>query len=252
MKQKRRLRKKKKSMDLKMKMIMKVMKVTNTWKISPDNGRIGISAKSGYGKTYLSLALLKKGLQAGYKLYILSYTPQTEAKYWNELKKYGDFKMYEANFKDLNDIIAFFSEVFKDKEGKKMIYINDLDLYLETADSTTISLLKRVFSSIRKVNSIFIYETKSIKGNKYLSLLDNTDILFLGKFGREQETLFKHLGTEEAESSYDKLEDHEFLMIDTTSKEVKIVKVVGDDIVEVPKGIDAEKLNKKSDEDEYY
>jgi len=237
-------------MDLKMKMIMKVMKMTNTWKINADNGRIGISAKSGYGKTYLSLALLKEGLKAGYKLYILSYTPQTEAKYWNELKKYGDFKMYEANFKDLNDIIAFFSEVFKDKEGKKMIYINDLDLYLETADSTTIGLLKRVFSSIRKVNTIFIYETKSIKGNKYLSLLDNTDILFLGKFGREQETLFKHLGMEELEDLYNQLEDHEFLVIDTSNKIVNFVKVIGNDIVEVPKNLDVE--NKKSDEDEYY
>jgi len=242
-------------MDLKMKMLkmkMKVMMMSEIWKINVDNGRIGISAKSGWGKTYLSLALLKEGLKAGYKLYILSYTPQTEVKYWNELKKFGDFKMYEAGFKDLslNDIIEFFYKVFKDKEGKKIIYINDLDLYLETADSTTISLLKRVFSSIRKVNTIFIYETKSIKGNKYLSLLDNTDILFLGKFGRVQETLFKHLGTEEAESSYDKLADHEFLMINTTSKEVKIVKVVGDDIVEVQKDIDVE--NKKSDEDEYY
>lgn len=226
--------------------------MSEKWKINVDNGRIGISAKSGYGKTYLSLALLKKGLQAGYKLYILSYTPQTEVKYWNELKKFGDFKMYEAGFKDLslNDIIEFFYNVFKDKEGKKIIYINDLDLYLETADSTTISLLKRVFSSIRKVNTIFIYETKSIKGNKYLSLLDNTDILFLGKFGRKQETLFKHLGMEELEDLYNQLEDHEFLVIDTSNKIVNFVKVIGDDIVEVPKNLDVE--NKKSDEDEYY
>jgi len=224
--------------------------MTKKWKITPENGRIGISAKSGYGKTYLSLALLKKGLQAGYKLYILSYTPKTEEKYWNELKRYGDFKMFEASFKDLNDIIAFFNEVFKDKEGKKIIYINDLDLYLETADSTTIGLLKRVFSSIRKVNTIFIYETKSIKGNKYLSLLDNTDILFLGMFGRKQETLFSHLGMEDAESLYEKLEDHEFLVIDTSNKIVNFVKVVGDDIVEIPKDLDVE--NKKSDEDEYY
>jgi len=223
--------------------------MSEIWKITPENGRIGISAKSGYGKTYLSLALLKKGLQAGYKLYILSYTPQTEANYWNELKKYGEFNMYEAEFKDLNDIIAFFYDVFKDKQGKKIIYINDLDLYLETADSTTIGLLKRVFSSIRKVNTIFIYETKSIKGNKYLSLLDNTDILFLGKFGREQETLFKHLGMEELESLYEKLEDHEFLMIDTSNKIVNFVKVVGDDIVEIPKNLDNEN---KGDEDEYY
>jgi len=248
MKQKRKLRKKKKNMDLK----MKVMMMSDVWKINADNGRIGVSAKSGWGKTYLSLALLKEGLKAGYKLYILSYTPQTEAKYWNELKKYGDFKIYEAEFKDLslNDIIEFFYNVFKDKEGKKIIYINDLDLYLENADSTTIGLLKRVFSSIRKVNSIFIYETKSIKGNKYLSLLDNTDILFLGKFGREQETLFKHLGMEELEDLYNQLGDHEFLVIDTSNKIVNFVKVVGDDIVEVPKNLDIE--NKKGGEDESY
>ena len=236
------------------------MKMSNIWKINTDNGRIGISARSGYGKTYLSLALLNKGLQAGYSLYVLSYTPKSEEKYWNELKKYGNFNIYEANFKDLNDIIAFFYEVFKDKQGKKIIYINDLDLYLETADSTTIGLLKRVFSSIRKVNTIFIYETKSIKGNKYLSLLDNTDILFLAKFGREQETLFKHIGMEELKDLYDKLEDHEFLMIDTANKIVNFVKVISKDneiignIVEVPKNIDIENEDKikKGDEDEPY
>jgi len=151
-------------MELKMmlkKMMKKVIKMSDMWKISADNGRIGISAKSGYGKTYLSLALLKKGLEAGYNLYILSYTPQTEAKYWNNLKKYGNFKLYEASFKDLNDIIAFFYEIFKDKQGKKIIYINDLDLYLETADSTTLGLLKRVFSSIRKVNTCLLYTSPS-------------------------------------------------------------------------------------------
>ena len=224
--------------------------MSEVWKITPENGRIGISAMSGWGKTYLSLALLKNGIQAGYKLYMLSYTPKTEAKYWDELKKYGDFIMYEANFKDLNDIIAFFYEVFKDKQGKKIVYINDLDLYLETADSTTIGLIRKVFSSIRKVNSIFIYETKSIQGHKYLSLIDNTDILFLGKFGRKQESLFSHLGIEDAESLYEKLAEHEFLMINTKTQEVKIVKVVGDDIVEVTKDLDNEE--EEGDDNEYY
>ena len=231
-------------------MIMKVMMMSDVLKINPDNGRIGISAKSGWGKTYLSLALLKKGLQAGYKLYVLSYTPKSEKNYWNEIKKYGDVHIQYAKFKNANDIITFFYEVFKDKKGGKILYINDFDLYLNRADSTTIKLLNSIFSSIRKSNSILIYETKSIKGSRFLFLLDNTDILFLGKFGRGQETLFKNIRMEDFETSYDKLEDHEFLMIDTTKQDVKFVKVIGDDIVEVPKDIDVE--NKESGEDEYY
>jgi len=237
-------------MDLKMKMIMKVMMMSEIWKINADNGRIGISAKSGWGKTYLSLALLKKGLQAGYKLYVLSYTPKGEKNYWDEIKKYGDVHVQYAKFRNANDIIAFFYEVFKDKKGGKILYINDFDLYLNRADSTTIKLLNSIFSTIRKANSILIYETKSIKGSRFLFLLDNTDLLFVGRFGRGQGTLFKNIRMEEFESSYDKLEDHEFLMIDTTNQDVKFVKVIGDDIVEVPKNLDAE--NKKSDEDEYY
>ena len=219
-------------------------------KITSENGRIGITAKSGWGKTYLSLALLKKGIQAGYKVYVLSYTKHSEKNYWEELKKYGDVIIYYAEFKNANDIIKFFYDVFKDKKGGKILYINDLDLYLNRADSTTIALLNSIFSSIRKSNSIIIYETKSMKGSRFLFLLDNTDILFLGRFGRLQETVVKHIGIEDLQTSYDKLKPHEFLMIDTTYQEVKIVKVVGDDIVEVTKDLDNEE--EEGDDNEYY
>ena len=232
--------------------IKKVMMMSEIWKITPENGRIGISAMSGWGKTYLSLALLKKGIQAGYKVYVLSYTKHSEKNYWEELKKYGNVDIHYAEFKGANDIIKFFYEVFKDKKGGKILYINDFDLYLNRADSTTIALLNSIFSSIRKSNSIFIYETKSIKGSRFLFLLDNTDILFLGRFGRLQETLVKHLGIEDLEISYNKLQPHEFLIIDTTTQKVKFVKVVGDDIVEIPKDLDVEDKTKEGGEDEYY
>jgi len=231
----------------------KVMRVVEKLKINPDNGRIGISAGSGYGKTYLSMALLKKGLKAGYKVYALSYTQHSEEKYWDDLKKYGDVVIYEAGFEslELNDLIVFFYKVFEDKQGKKIIYINDLDLYLENADSTTLALLKKIFSSIRKLNSILIYEVKDIKGPNYLSLIYNTKILFLGKSGRDEDTLFKHIGFEDLKYYYNELKekDHEFLAIDINNKKVEFVKVIGDEIVRIPKKINIENMG---GEDEPY
>jgi len=234
-----------------MELIMKVMRVIEKLKINSDNGRIAISAGSGYGKTYLSMVLLKKGLKAGYKVYALSYTQHSEKRYWDNLKKYGDIVIYEAGFEslELNDLIVFFNKIFEDKQGKKIIYINDLDLYLEKADSTTIALLKKIFSSIRKLNSILIYEVKDIKGPNYLSLIYNTKILFLGKSGRDEDTLFKHIDFEDLNYYYNELKDHEFLAIDIDNKKVAFVKVIDDDIFKIPKKINIENID---DEDESY
>ena len=100
---------------------------------------------------------------------------------------------------------------------------------------------------MRKVNSIFIYEVgESIQGSKLLSLLDDTDILFIGRFGRDQKTLFKHLGINKLEELYNEIKNHEFLMINLDTKVVNIVKVVGNDLIEVPENAYS------SDEDEYY
>jgi len=222
--------------------------------IDPENWLIGINAKTGYGKTYLSFALLKEGLKAGYKVYILTHAPESDEVYWNELTKYGDINLYRAKSSKIDEVFAFIYEIFKDKKGAKIIYINNLDLYLEKAGYNSISALEEIFSLLRKLDCVVIYEigsiAGSIKGNKYLSLLDDMRILFLGRFVIVPTSLFNHLIIKNVNEFYNKLKDHEFLMLNLNNESVNFVKVAGGNIVEVPKDINSE--SETSDDNEYY
>ena len=88
-------------------------------KITPENGIIGISAMSGYGKTYLATTILKKGLQAGYKLYVLSYSLSIDKTYWDELKKYGDTNITSPESFSISDLITFIYKAFSNKKEEK-------------------------------------------------------------------------------------------------------------------------------------
>jgi len=218
--------------------------------IGPENWLIGINAETGYGKTYLSFALLKEGLKAGYKVYILAYAPESDEVYWNELTKYGDINLYEAKSDKIDEVFTFIYEIFKDKKGAKIIYINNLDLYLEKAGYNSISALEEIFSLLRKLDCVVIYEigsiAGSIKGNKYLPLLADMRILFLGRFRIVPTTLFNHLTIKNVNELYNKLKYHEFLMLNLQNKSVNFVKVAGGNIVEVPENVHS------SNEDKYY
>ncbi|MEM3845144.1 MAG: hypothetical protein QXU98_05525 [Candidatus Parvarchaeota archaeon] len=145
---------------------------------------IGISAHSGYGKTYLSIALLKQFIEAGYYINILSYTKESEAFYW---KQFENNKQVNIDYVETPNIFEMIKFIIKHIKDQSILYINDADLYLNSPEysDTASNLILNILSSIRKTNSKIIFEFKSIKGMKFLNILEQLDLLFIGYFTRQ-------------------------------------------------------------------
>ncbi len=151
--------------------------------IEPNFGKILITAGSGYGKTFLSSILIKMAIAKGWKVNALLYTPNEVDKYFKDVKdKMNIVIAEETNFQNL---INFIVDSIKNNLEGSVIYVNDLDLYIE--NEKEIELLVKLFSAIRKLNTIFIYELKVPKNN-FVSLVELTNIIFLGKFRRYSAT----------------------------------------------------------------
>lgn len=189
-------------------------------KINADNGRILVSARSGYGKTYLVKALLKDALKQGWKVRILSYTEKKEANYWNELKKAGA----DITFTDSTDektLIDFLT----DTEGNEVVYVDDLDLYISYDTKTGTKLLKDYMSACRKANVILIFSLKDMK-EEFYDLLKLSSILFIGKFMTHLGVLDR-LNFENIREKEESLNDakHEFLMLNLDDNSINFVRV---------------------------
>ncbi|MEM3845734.1 MAG: hypothetical protein QXU98_08535 [Candidatus Parvarchaeota archaeon] len=179
---------------------------------------IGISAHSGYGKTYISMSLLKQFIEAGYKINILSYTKESEAYYW---KQFEGNKQVNIDYVETPNVFEMIKFIIKHIKDQSILYINDADLYLNSPEysDTASNLILNILSSIRKTNSKIIFEFKSIKGMKFLNILEQLDLLFIGYFTRQM-PIFDSINPE--------IKDN-LAILDT--KEHDFVYVYGKDVV---------------------
>jgi hypothetical protein len=97
----------------------------NPIEINAQNGRVLVSAKSHWGKTYLIQNLLLNFKDKGYNVQILSYTKESEKDYWEKLEKAGCEITY-ADMTDYKTLMNFFLSI----KANSVIYVDDLDLYL--------------------------------------------------------------------------------------------------------------------------
>lgn len=124
--------------------------------ISADNGKILISAPSGYGKTYFVTALLKQALLRKWKIKILSYTKTVENRYWSELEEQGA----EIVYTEKTNQESLLNFLFSLKNGNVIAYIDDIDLYIKDKDTDTLDILSDYFSVCRKSNIILVMSLK--------------------------------------------------------------------------------------------
>ena len=178
--------------------------------ISAQNGRILVSAKSHWGKTYLIKSMLNDFIKNGWNVEILSYTKTSEATYWKELEKIG----CHINYADITDYKSLMNFFFNNIKPNSVVYIDDLDLYLnDQADNLkdAINIIKDFFSASRKANIITIYSVKSLKGAPWTTFVEMSEILILGKFNRYS-TAWNSFGIPDLEDRLNALDDHEFIL----------------------------------------
>ncbi|MEM5784580.1 MAG: hypothetical protein QXF15_02485, partial [Candidatus Aenigmatarchaeota archaeon] len=149
---------------------------------------IAISAHSGYGKTYLSMALLRQFIKVGYKINILSYTKESESSYW---KQFENNKQVNIDFINIPTVFEMMSFIIRHIKEQSILYINDADLYLNSPEynEDASSLILSILSAIRKTNSKIIFEFKSIKGLKFLNIFEQLDLILVGYFTRQMPIL---------------------------------------------------------------
>ncbi len=197
-------------------------------KINSDNGRIVVSAPSHYGKTYLVATLLKSALKNSWKVFVLAYSRSEAEQYWNKLEELGAEIVY-AERTDERSLIDFLA---KTTNGNCVVYIDDLDLYLNTGHKYVVNMLKNLLSAGRKANMIMIFSMKELKGYIATALVNGADILFLGRFPRYSNA-WNSFGIENLQDIMNSLNPHEFIFRDNETNETKIVKAENDKIVVV-------------------
>ena len=185
--------------------------------ISADNGKILISAPSGYGKTYFVTALLKQALLRKWKIKILSYTKTVENRYWSELEEQGA----EIVYTEKTNQESLLNFLFSLKNGNVIAYIDDIDLYIKDKDTDTLDILSDYFSVCRKSNIILVMSLKSIRSfyNKFFEL---SSFQIIGKFSRYSPS-WDSWGIENLKQLMFNLKDHEFIF--KYNDEIKIVYI---------------------------
>lgn len=185
--------------------------------ISADNGKILISAPSGYGKTYFVTALLKQALLRKWRVKILSYTKTVENRYWSELEEQGA----EIVYTEKTNQESLLNFLFSLKDGNVIAYIDDIDLYIKDKDTDTLDILSDYFSACRKSNIILIMSLKSIRSfyNKFFEL---SSFQIIGKFSRYSPS-WDSWGIENLKQLMFNLKDHEFIF--KYNDEIKIVYI---------------------------
>lgn len=185
--------------------------------ISADNGKILISAPSGYGKTYFVTALLKQALLRKWKIKILSYTKTVENRYWSELEEQGA----EIVYTEKTNQESLLNFLFSLKNGNVIAYIDDIDLYIKDKDTDTLDILSDYFSACRKSNIILVMSLKSIRSfyNKFFEL---SSMQLIGKFSRYSPS-WDSWGIENLKQLMFNLKDHEFIF--KYNDEIKIVYI---------------------------
>lgn len=185
--------------------------------ISADNGKILISAPSGYGKTYFVTALLKQALLRKWKIKILSYTKTVENRYWSELEEQGA----EIVYTEKTNQESLLNFLFSLKNGNVIAYIDDIDLYIKDKDTDTLDILSDYFSACRKSNIILVMSLKSIRSfyNKFFEL---SSFQIIGKFSRYSPS-WDSWGIENLKQLMFNLKDHEFIF--KYNDEIKIVYI---------------------------
>lgn len=198
--------------------------------ITSQNGRILVSAKSHWGKTYLIEKMILNFKAKGWNVQILSYTKESEADYWNKLEQAGCEITY-AEITDYKTLMDFFFSV----KANSVIYIDDLDLYLnDQADNLkdAINIIKDFFSASRKANIITIYSVKQIKGPPWTSFIEMAELLFLGKFNRFSNA-WNSFGINDLEYKMENLPNHAFIM--KSDEGVHLIKAEEDGIIDLIK-----------------
>ena len=185
--------------------------------ISADNGKILISAPSGYGKTYFVTALIKQALLRKWRVKILSYTKTVENRYWSELEEQGA----EIVYTEKTNQESLLNFLFSLKNGNVIAYIDDIDLYIKDKDTDTLDILSDYFSACRKSNIILIMSLKSIRSfyNKFFEL---SSMQLIGKFSRYSPS-WDSWGIENLKQLMFNLKDHEFIF--KYNDEIKIVYI---------------------------
>ena len=224
--------------------------LNNPIQLNASQGRILVSAKSHWGKTYLIQKMLLDFRAKGWEVNILSYTKESEVDYWKELEK-SWCKITYADTTDYKTLMNFFFSV----KANSVIYIDDLDLYLnDQADNLkeAINIIKDFFSASRKANIITIYSVKSIKGPPWTTFVEMAEVLFLGKFNRFSNA-WNAFGIDDLEYKMEHLPEHSFIM--KSDEGVHLVKAEPEGIVDLVKyrkliieKID-EEINKKVDKE---
>ncbi len=223
----------------------------NPIEINAQNGRVLVSAKSHWGKTYLIQNLLLNFKDKGYNVQILSYTKESEKDYWEKLEKAGCEITY-ADMTDYKTLMNFFFSI----KANSVIYVDDLDLYLnDQADNLkdAINIIKDFFSASRKANIITIYSVKSLKGAPWTTFTEMAEVLFIGKFNRFS-SAWNSFGINDLEYKMDNLPSHAFIM--KSDEGVSLVKAEDEGIIDLAEyNIDLynekeEKIAKEEQEEE--
>jgi hypothetical protein len=189
------------------------------------NRKIGIYASSGYGKSYLA-----NKIASIIKIPIYIYDTDREA--INEIYfNYDNVKIYippiaeSENIKTLNKWLKeklTLSNIF--------IYIEDLDLFFDENSQLGkgASEIKYLSSKGRHQRIGFMYSAKQLS-HIPTKLRANTNLFFFGYFSNDTEIdkIKKIIGKRAYNEIYSKInpQEHEFLMYDTLSKELKIIKI---------------------------
>ena len=202
----------------------------NPIELTARQGRVLVSAKSHWGKTYLIEKMLLDFKAKGWNVQILSYTKESEADYWNKLEKAGCEITY-VEITDYKTLMDFFFSI----KANSVIYIDDLDLYLnDQADNLkdAINIIKDFFSASRKANIITIYSVKSIKGPPWTTFVEMAEVLFLGKFNRFSNA-WNSFGIDDLEYKMENLPNHAFIM--KSDEGVHLVKAEDNGIIDLIK-----------------
>ncbi len=189
------------------------------------NRKIGIYASSGYGKSYLA-----SKISSIIKIPFYVYDTDREASQGIYFKS-DNVKIYIPPIAQSENIETL-NEWLKEKLtlSNIFIYIEDLDLFYDENSQLgrNASEIKYLASKGRHQRIGFMYSAKQLS-HIPTKLRANTNLFFFGYFNNDTEIdkLKKIIGTRAYKEIYSKInpQEHEFLMYDTLSKEMSIIKI---------------------------
>lgn len=183
-------------------------------KITTDR-KIGLFAPSGYGKTHLAKALIKKIADSGITVYI--YDTDYEYSQDKAFIDHVNVIIHSPILKDLHSLrhLNNYLKVIRTNSKNAFVYIVDLDLFYDKATSNSFdnSELKLIASAGRHQRLGLIYEAKQTAFIP-TKLISNTNLFYIGQFSTptDMKKLSNIVSTEEF-AQLDRAK-HEFWEVD--------------------------------------